>query len=244
VPVQISFVQDDALGYRHAATVFRPGAGLRLDDSYRLCHLPLVNPLHPDVIRGKAGTDYSMGVHGNITSLVAPVPQEALDASAGFNAMSDELRASPLTAKIAWDVLPRRASRLHATLGVPRTSPIADADLLSSLGPLHARVGGPFSGSVNVGRLYLKLYPCLRGGENAFHTVQKALGMPPRDLYLVGLWNLTDHLNSDEAAWLSGWLQRWTDAIVAEICLTDLWLLTSRDDLVLDARVDQVMALT
>lgn len=242
------FVGDDALGYRRAATVFARrrgqgrGHGLTLDESYRLCHLPLVNPGHPDIIAAAPGRDYQMGVHGQVLSLVAPLDGGVLEASASYRALSAELAESPVGPKIAWDLLPRRRDRLHATLGAPGIEGWRTA--LAALGRIHVRIGGPFSGNVNVGRLYLKLYPEERGGVNMLHAVQDAIGQPRRDLYLVGLWNLTDHLDAGEAGWLADWLRRWGEATLAEIALDALHLLASRDDLVLDARVADVIPLT
>src|SRR5206468_10496763 len=114
-----------------------------------------------------------------------------------------ELRLSPLCDKIAWPVLERRRHRLHATLAsslargerVPEF-PEGYRDALAALGPIAIEVRGLFSGTYNHGRLYLRVYPEKHGDENALHLVQRALGRPQTDLYLVGLFNLTDDLGA------------------------------------------------
>ncbi|UYN94211.1 MAG: hypothetical protein KIT25_19550 [Enhydrobacter sp.] len=69
---------DDELGYVASRTRFVAGRGLPLDDTYRLAHLPLVAPDHPRLIARDEGRGYVMGRHERVTSLVVPVPGEAL----------------------------------------------------------------------------------------------------------------------------------------------------------------------
>jgi hypothetical protein len=47
------FCTDEELGYGRSRFLFAAGTGLRLDEAYRLAHLPLVAPTHPDVIRAR-----------------------------------------------------------------------------------------------------------------------------------------------------------------------------------------------
>ena len=72
------FCSDGELGYVRNRTVFVPRRGFRLDEAYRLAHLPLVVPVHPDIISGREGTSYTMGRHERVVSLVVPVPGDAL----------------------------------------------------------------------------------------------------------------------------------------------------------------------
>ena len=44
------FCSDEELDYGRSRFLFAPGKGFRLDEAYRLAHLPLVAPTHPDVI--------------------------------------------------------------------------------------------------------------------------------------------------------------------------------------------------
>ncbi|KAA2237114.1 hypothetical protein [Salinarimonas soli] len=243
------FCHDDELAYRRSRTPSSPGEGLALDEPYRLAHLPLVAPAHPDVIAAKPGRSYDMGRHERIFSLVLPVPHEALAASEGYQALEAELRAAPFAHKLAWDILPRRAAKLHATIcgSLSRDTPpvIGDAArrALAAIGPVTVELRGLFSGNVNVGRLYLRAYPERRAGRNAFHALQEAMGRPTTDLYVMGLHNLVDHLDAHEAAALGTLIERWWDRPILRWTAGSLWVLGASDDLVLDGRVVEEIAL-
>ena len=233
---------DEVLAYGRSRTRFAPGLGFSLDDAYRLAHLPLVAPRHPRVIAEKPGAAYAMGRHPTAHSIVLPVPADALEASPPFLALQAELRAAPFGPKIAWHMLDRRRERLHATLcgglgseppGIPPQARAA----LARLGPVAVELRGPFSGSVNHGRLYLRAYPERRAGVNLFQALQQALGRPVTDLYVVGIWNLTDELDASEASALAALVARWWPRVVLRFEARDLWLLGARDDLVLDGEV-------
>jgi len=237
-----TFCTDAELAFGNSRTAFEPGSGMLLDDTYRLAHLPLVAPQHPRVIAAKEGTPYRMGRHPAAYSLVLPVSADALEASPNYRALDAELRAAPFAHKVAWHILDQRRERLHATvcggLGAkkPLIEPVARA-ALASLGPLVAEVRGLFSGNVNRGRLYLRVYPEQRAGTNLFHAVQRALGRPTTDLYVVGVWNLVDDLDASEAEALAALVERWWSRVLLRVEAAELWLLGARDDLVLDAEV-------
>ncbi len=239
----VAYVPRTELAYDRLLSPPAPGAPFLLDEGYRLCHLPLVAPGHPKAIASVAGKDYRDGRHGRVHSLVAPVPDAALAGSPAFRALEAALRASAFAGKIAWDVAARRAGKLHATLcgslGRGETAPAIDAAALSAIAPFRLRLEGLFSGNVNRGRLYLEAHPEWRGGRNAVHAVQAALGRPPTDLYVVGLHNLTDDLDAAEAAELAALIRDWRGRAVAEIVVDALWLLSACDDLVLDSRVER-----
>ncbi len=234
------FASDAVLGYRESATRFTPGDALRLDEAYRLAHLPLVAPVHPDVIARMPGRDYEMGRRSEAFSLVAPLDAEALGASAAWHHLMTDLRNSPLNSKIAWDILPKRRARLHATLcgslDADAITPAA-ATACRAIGPIRIAARGLFSGAINLGRLYLRLYPEERAEGPAFHAVQRAFGRPPTPLFLAGVFNLTDHLDAAETAWLAGLIADSWETTFAEITLDRLWVMGSRDDLVLDSRI-------
>lgn len=242
------FCADGELGYRRSLTDFAQGP-LVLDEPYRLAHLPLVAPDHTRVIARQEGRSYEMGVHPRIFSLVLPVDGALLAGSEPFQRLDAEMRAAPFAAKIAWDILPRRAQRLHATLC--GTLSIGDAPLISDdtrqalarIEPFAVDLRGPFSGNVNRGRIYLRVYPEKRGGLNPVHEVQAALGRPPGDLYLVGLYNLTDDLDASETAALAEIIARWWDVSLLRFTVTDLWLLGACDDLVLDSQIADTLPL-
>lgn len=244
-----TFCGDAELGYLRSRTIFSAGDGLRLDEPYRLAHLPLVAPDHPGVIARQDGRSYEMGRHPCVFSAVLPIDGAALAASGPFAALDDEMRRAPFARKIAWDILPRRADRLHATLcGTLSTgdAPAIDGavrDALARIGPFQVELRGLFSGNVNRGRLYLRVYPQARDGANPFQAIQSAFGRQPGDLYLVGFYNLTDDLDTGEATALAALIARWWEVSLLRFEATTLWLLGARDDLVLDAELAELLPL-
>lgn len=244
-----TFCPDGELGYVRSRTRFARGEQLPLDEAYRLAHLPLIAPDHPDVIPSRPGASDRMGRHERTFSLVLPVPPEALEKSAAYQELEGELRRSPFANRIAWDLLPRRREKLHATLcgslskDIPYIFTNRDRLALQRLGGVRVELRGLFSGNVNVGRLYLRVYPECRDGTNRLRWIQGTLGRPETDLYLVGLFNLTDHLAGVEADALQDIIARWWDRPILALDVTALWHLGSFDDLVLDAAVEEVIPL-
>jgi hypothetical protein len=165
-------------------------------------------------------------------------------------ALEQDFKASPFAEKIAWSIVSQRWSKLHATicggLGVGTAPRFDQRQLraLESIGPVHVEIRGMFSGNVNVGRLYLRVYPERRGCDNVFHHIQRSVGQKPTDLFLVGLYNLTDHLDADEAGVLGALLQRWWSRLLVRVEIPELWLLGANDDLVLESRVVEVIRLS
>ncbi|HEX8166397.1 MAG TPA: hypothetical protein VF601_11495 [Beijerinckiaceae bacterium] len=244
-----AFCTDDELGYLRSRTRFKPGAGLALDEAYRLAHLPLVAPRHPGVVPRRDGASYEMGRHPRMFSLVLPVPADALERSPAYRELDRDLRAAPFAGKIAWDLVGRRRDRLHATvcgsLGVGAPPAIGDPErrALAGAGPVAVELRGLFSGNVNVGRLYLKVYPERRDGRNVLRDIQRLLGRPETDLYVVGLHNLLDDLGPAEAAALANLIESWWDRPILRFSADRLWLLGAMDDLVLDAAVADIVRL-
>jgi hypothetical protein len=223
---------------------------MTLDDSYRLAHLPLIDPNHPQAIASKAGTHYDSGRHPRVYSLIVPIPGERLRQSPAYRALDEELRGSSFSGKIAWQLLEQRQGKLHATLcgslsvGHP---PTIDADArryLAALGPVTVELRGIFSGNVNRGRLYVRAYPERRNGTNAFHLIQHVLQRPATDLYVVGIWNLTDDLDPYEARALSELIERWWSRSILSFEVDHLCLLGSCDDLALDSSVEEEFPLS
>lgn len=245
----IDLCRDDELGYERSRTRFTAGAGLALDEAYRLAHLPLVAPDHPGVIATREGTAYAMGRHPRAFSLVLPIPWEALVRSAAYRDLERELRAAPFAPKIAWSLLERRREKLHATIcgalaiGEPPTVDERHRRELVALGPVHVELRGLFSGNVNVGRLYMRAYPERRDGVNVFRQIQRTFGRRETDLYVVGLYNLTDDLDPAEAAVLGRTIERWWDRPILRFAADRLWLLGAMDDLVLDSAVAETIPL-
>jgi hypothetical protein len=248
-PSTIAFCEDAELGYERSRTRFQPGEGLALDDTYRLAHLPLVAPDHPRVIRTREGSSYVMGRHERVFSLVLPVPADALLRSPAYGGLNDEMKAAPFSGKVAWDVLGRREDKIHATIcgslstGLP---PVLEQNRLQELarfGPISVELRGLFSGNVNRGRLYLRAYPESRSGENVFRQMQRSLGCRETDLYVVGLYNLTDDLDAAETAALASLIDRWWDRTILRFEVDHLWLMGASDDLVLDSAVEETIPL-
>lgn len=241
------FCEDDELGYRRSLTDLT--SPLTLDESYRLAHLPLVAPEHPGVIARREGKFYEMGRHPAVYSLVLPVADEALHASSAFLALETELKVAPFAGKIAWDLLPKRQDRLHATvcgslsLAEPPAIIAETREALRRIEPFTVELRGLFSGNVNRGRLYLPAYPEKRAGRNALQEVQAAFGRAPGDLWLVGLYNLTDDLDAAETAALAEIVSCWWGKSLLRLTVSELQVIGASDDLVLDAYVEAVLPL-
>lgn len=247
----VEFCADGELGYERSRTQFVPGQGLALDEQYRLVHLPLVAPDHPAIIPVRAGTFYERGRHPRVVSLVVPVPWDALSDSGDFQELERELRGAPFAPKIAWEVTARRRDRLHATLSGSLTigqdgAPEVTAEQrrqLAELGPIRVDLRGLFSGNVNLGRLYLRAYPARRNGANPFRAIQRIFGRTETDLYVVGLYNLTDDLDVAEASALAAHIERWWGRSILQIEVAALWLIWTMDALVLDGGVAEEVPL-
>ncbi len=235
------FLTDDAMGYLGSRTPQAPGAPFELDESYRLAQLPLVRPRHPKVIESMPGTPCLRGRHDTAWSIVLPVDAGALDDSTSMAELDQAVRDSSFGPCIAWDLLDLRRHLLHATVcaglghGAPPTISPASLAELAALGPIRLELRGLFSGTRNIGRLYLRVYPEARGAPHSLHAVQQILGRPRTEVFLVGLYNLTDDLTVAQAAELNTLITDWWDATLVQWTATELWLLGARDDLVLDA---------
>ncbi len=242
-----SFCNDSQLLYNDYETEFINGEGLLFDESYRLAHLPLVAPNHPRVIQTKSGTNYNAGTHEPVYSIVIPIYTEQLHSSAEFLKLYKELRASKISHKISWETFSERKSKLHATIcgAISTEDPPAIEDKvftkLREIGPVSFRIRGLFSGNINIGRLYLKVYPEQRAGTNMFHVLQQIFGTPITHLYVVGLFNFIDELDHEEARELEMLLNVWRDIEFLEMEIEELWILKSRDDLVLNGNVVQTI---
>ena len=185
-----------------------------------------------------------------MASLVLPVPGDALRQVLTSTGLESELEGSRLAPKIAWHILPRRQDRLHATLGgsLARGAALpaigaAQRTALAQVGHLTVELRGLFSGNVNLGRLYLRAYPEKRDGLNVFHRIQDIMGCGRTDLYVVGLYNLLDDLDSAEAAILAGMIERWWNRPLLRFRSDALWLLSACDDLVLESAVVETIPL-
>ena len=108
---------------------------------------------------------------------------------------------------------------------------------LKSVGPNAYQVRGLFSGNINLGCLYLRLYPERRSEGNPIQTIQRTLGARETDIYLIGLYNLMDDLSAAEAADLDCLISRWWDIPLPQIRPVELVLMITLDDLALDSAI-------
>jgi hypothetical protein len=244
-----AFCDDSVLDYLRHKTQLPRGARLEFDEAYRLAHLPLVAPDHPLVIPAKPGSGYAMGQHDPVYSLGIPVLADQLFASGPFMELQAVLKSSRFSKKISWDGFDLRKHKLHATVcgalssNNPPTIDQQTFERLAEIGPVHAEMRGIFSGNVNVGRLYLRLYPELRNGQNMCHEIQRICGRKTTNLYVVGIFNLIDELDLQETSALRKLIDHWWDRPLTRLSLDHLWLLKSQDDLVLNGSVAKTIPL-
>ena len=241
------FCGDEELGYLASRTPFKKGEGFAMDEAYRLAHLPLVAPDHPRVVVRKAGSPYERGRHGPVISLVLPIASDDLLASENYRTLEADLKRSPFAHKIAWPIVEQRREKLHATIcGALEALPGLAADCreaLAGLGPLFVELRGLFSGNVNQGRLYLCVYPEKRHGADVLRQIQRLMGRRETGLYVVGLYNLVDDLDTGEAAELARLVEAWWGRLILRCRVDRLWLLSSRDDLALDSEILETIVL-
>lgn len=232
-----AFCADADLRYEASRHRFVPGEGFTLGDDYRLAHLPLVDPAHPKIVASVPERDYDRGYYAVPRhALAAHVAAEILEASRVYRDLDADLRKRAVAGKIAWATQAKRRDVLHATIAGPVDAPTADAYLHAGnawrvrTGPAAIRLGGPFVGNRNHGRIYLPVYPEKRDGTDMYAALQREIGARPSGFYAIGLWHLADDLNADEAASLAAWLDRWGAETVAIVDDPRLGILTTRDD--------------
>jgi hypothetical protein len=238
------YTTDAELAYARVRWWLTPGAPLRFDEAYRMAHLPLVAPDHPAAIHEPAGRPYRSGRCSEVRySLVVPIEAAALVESAVFAAIERDVASQAFAHKIAWSLLPLRATKLHITLagGLERTALAQHAEaarrVLREHGPLRYRLGGLFCGEKNHGRLYFAGYPERIGNADVFALVQDAVRGRRSALYLFGYYNLLDELDPTEAQALYELLERWREATTAELEAASLQLIATHDDLALEGHV-------
>ncbi|MFY7782021.1 MAG: hypothetical protein ACOVQI_12875 [Tagaea sp.] len=224
----------DGLRYAASRHRFAADAVFGLGEDYRLAHLPLVVPGHPRAISSVPGKDYRDGRYATSRhALVLHIPADALEASPLYRALDADLRARLVASKIAWHIPPRRRSVLHATLAGPvaeatgRAYEAAARTFLARSGPIPIRLGGPFVGDRNHGRIYLPVRPV---AGNPLADLQRAIGARETGFYAVGHWCLTDDLTAAEAAALAAWRDRWENETVLEIPAARFGILITTDD--------------
>ncbi|PWK70793.1 hypothetical protein [Aminobacter sp. AP02] len=243
-PADTKYCDDTVMAYEAARRVFLPGGALTFDAAYRLAHLPLVSPGHPDAIASKEGTDYLDGRYEIARhSLVLPIDAGELARSEVFGAFERELRAFSFSDKIEWTLSQQRASKLHATivngLAEPEFGRCADAaaTVLRSTRGFSVRIGGPFLGEFNTGRIYFPVYPEQRGGNDIFALIQDACGAMQTRLYLIGYYHFASSLTPAETDELAGLVEQWRHRVLAHLAVKSLAIQSTNDDLALSARI-------
>jgi len=233
------FTPDAELRFAATRHVFADPAPFELGADYRLAHLPLVAPGHPLAIGSVPGKDYRDGRYATPRdALAVHVPAALLHESPVFQAIEAELKACAVGRAIAWDIGRRRRDVLHATVAGPFDPSAADACMRAAqawragAGPA-IRVGGPFVGDRNHGRIYLRVYPERIDGTDAYADLQRAVGARVTGFYAVGLWHLDGNLDPSAAAALAAWLDRHWTAEIAIVPQARLGMLRTTDDLAL-----------
>jgi hypothetical protein len=108
--------------------------------------------------------------------------------------------------------------------------------VLPTFGALSFRLGGPFIGDRNTGRLYFPAYPQMVAGQDSFALMQEAVGARLTRFYAVGYYHFKDELNRRETTDLARLLERWRDAHVAEFRLSAVIVHATNDNLALSGR--------
>lgn len=242
-PAAALFCNDEMLAYDGSRRAFLPGEALTFDEAYRLAHLPLVAPGHPEAIARKEGTDYASGRYAAPRySLVAPIDARALETSVEFRRFEQELRSHGFSDKIEWRLNLERAPKLHATIvnGLAEEDAAACAtnvaEALAPFGRISVRIGGPFLGRINTGRIYLPVYPECRNGADVFSLIQAACGARQTRFYVVGYYHLHSALTAGETSELAGLVARWRRSTLAVLPVRALAIQATNDDLALSAR--------
>lgn len=98
---------------------------------------------------------------------------------------------------------------------------------------MTVRLGGPFVGARNHGRVYLPVYPPKIDDADAFGTMLAAAGRAASGFYGIGLWHLTDSLDAAEADDLAALIDEYWGAPLLTLGGMRLALLRVHDDLAL-----------
>ena len=236
------FANDESLGYATAQRQFSQGDSLIFDQAYRRAHLPLVNPVHPLVITESG--DYRLGRYlTRRYSLVIPINIDALESSKVFQKMDLHLRQSRLSTAIAWPIMKLRRDFVHATLcgGFTEAQLPELVNLMQSWVATHQapryQINGMFNGSINTGRVYLKLYPEIGDGINSFQAIQPAVGNPMTNMWLAGYYHFHDELSVEMTQELATMIALYGNQMLIEQVCQEVLLLATHDDLALSGEI-------
>ena len=138
--------------------------------------------------------------------------------------------------------MPRSAAR--SAPGMCRRASTPRSAKAGSLGPVSVELRGLFSGNVNLGRLYFRVYPEKRDGINMFHRIQQVLGC--RETRSMSSASTISSTISMPPRLLpcSQLIDRWWNEPILRFQADALWLLGANDDLVLESTVVETLPLT
>lgn len=232
------YAGDENLSYERNR--FRTGR-LTLDRSYRLMHLPLVNPGHAEVIRTSDDGEVEEGRFKVARkSLVAFIDWSVFQQVPAVNSMIKAVEEASFGSKVDFQSFERRKDRLHFTISPLQDSVEIDAlaQAVAGFHPFCVRIASLWAGaSVNTGRLYLPVYPERVAGETVINTLQTRAGMRRSDFFGLGLFNLMDHLSDTESADLRQFIAGKVAVPLFDSIVEELAVIETFDSLLFDYRV-------
>lgn len=237
------FADYSDMKYDEQVKVYDGSEPLAFDTRYRMAQLPLIDGTHPACINEDPDQRYRYGKRAASQSLVIPVDGHALAENIALRTLFRDMRRSPIGDAIMWQMEEMRRGLLHATVcGLLNPSPTGllprdQRHALSAIGSFHFKIQGLFVGTFNTGRIYLCLFPELRGGAPVTDMVSAALGAPSTRLLLCGLLNLKRELDQSEAALLTEFCVAHRETVFGIQLCSKVDVLESQDDLVLYSRV-------
>ncbi|WP_223358863.1 hypothetical protein [Leifsonia sp. ZF2019] len=179
------------------------GEGLIFDEQYRAAHLPLVAPGHPRTLVNLNGRDYHNGWYARArVSIVADLGRPFL-AQDTCRHLLQRLATSSFAEKVAFDLIETRAPNIHCTLiGDVNPTPAqrnSANQLLRDAPSLMPVMHGPFIGQFNRGRIYFPLEFTRCSDRGLLDAVCAVFGRNRQQFTAIGLVNLRDELDPQEA---------------------------------------------
>lgn len=241
----MDYCSEHMMAYPSCRRTFRAGDHVSFDRHYRIKHLPLVCPGHQLALNVDGTGEYPGYFDGRYAEpkfgLVVPIDHDVLLLSREFQKLDSALRSSSFASDVNWQLCSERSGKVHATLMNDMTKEsieqiVADApSFFHRQGPIGIRVGGPFMGQINTGRVYFPLYPSIVNGEDVFATLQTMMGCKPTRLYVAGYYHFANELPPMQTAELGKIVNTWKSKIILEQKLKTLEIWRTNDDLALSA---------
>ncbi|MFE4948938.1 hypothetical protein ACFQ9V_02420 [Leifsonia sp. NPDC056665] len=213
------------------------GEGLTFDEQYRAAQLPLVSPEHPRALDCLSGRDYHKGRYERArVSIVGDLGRPFL-AQDTCRHLLRRLEASTFAEKVAFELIETRAPNIHCTL-VGDINPTSDQrndanQLLREAPALMPVMHGPFIGQFNRGRIYLPLEFTRCSDMGLLDALSAVFGRKRQRFIAIGLVNLRDELDAQEAQDLSTILTD-LNRTRTQLPITALSWTSTNDDLTLE----------